>query len=299
MDNAIKIDQNVQDERRGRIISGIVHAIMLLLFIMPLMNYPDPPPGQQGVLVSFGMPDMGSGDDMPDTQQEEKVNPTPPSEVAPPEVEPVKEKPKETPKPKPAETTKVKTQNNAETIRINQEKAAETRRRELEAQRQREVEAQQRAEEAAKRKAEAEAKAKADAEKKQYEDAKKQYGGLFGGGKGNTDDPGNQGDPNGNPNSDVLSGISTGAGTIGGGLENRGGAGPAIEDRSQEQGKVVIRICVNSSGKVISADYTQRGSTTQSRTLIALAKKNAMQYTFNSGSTDKQCGTIAYNFRVQ
>lgn len=299
MDNAIKLDQNLQDERKGRIISGIVHAIMLLLIILPLMSYPDPPPGQQGVLVSFGTPDMGSGDDMPDTQQEEMVNPTPPSEVAPPEVEEVKEEPKEKPKQKPKETTKVKTQNNAETIRIKQEQAKETKRRELEAQRQREIDAQERAAEAAKRKADAEAKAKADAEKKKYEDAKKQYGGLFGGGKGETDSPGNQGDPNGNPNSDVLTGISTGAGTIGGGLENRGGAGPAIEDRSQEQGKVVIRICVNSSGKVTSAEFTQRGSTTSSRTLIALAKKNALQYTFNSGSTDKQCGTIAYNFRVQ
>jgi len=116
MDNAINIDKNAQDERKGKIISAIVHAIMLLLFIWPLMSYPDPPPGQQGVLVSFGMPDMGSGNDTPDTQQEEQVNPTPPSEVAPPETQEVKEKPKERPKPKPAETTKVKTQNDPETI---------------------------------------------------------------------------------------------------------------------------------------------------------------------------------------
>jgi len=297
MEEAI-LTENVNDSRRGKIISVIVHALLLLLLLYPFMTYPDPPPGQQGVLVSFGMPDTGSGDDIPDTQQEEPIPPTPPSEPAP-EVEAVKEKPKEETKPKPKPAPKVKTQNDPETIRIKQQKEQEARERAQEAERQRELEAERQRELAAQRKAEAEAKAKADAEKKKYEDAKKQYGGLFGGGRGETGEPGNQGDPDGNPNSDVLTGISTGAGVIGGGLENRGGAGPKIEDRSQEQGKVVIRICVNSSGKVISAEYTQRGSTTQSRNLITLAKKNAMKYTFNSGSADKQCGTIAYNFRVQ
>jgi len=296
MDNAIKLDQNVQDERKGRIISGIVHAIMLLLIILPLMTYPDPPPGQQGVLVSFGVPDMGSGDDLPDTQQEEQVTPTPPSEVAPPEVEEVKEKPKQKPKPKPTETAKVKTQSNAETIRINQEKAADKKRRELEAQRERELEAEERAAQEAKRKAEAEAKA--ELERKEAE-AKKQAGSYFGHGKGKTDTPGNQGDPNGDPNADVLTGISTGAGKIGGGLENRGGAGPKPSERSQETGIVVIRVCVNETGKVISADFTLSGSSTQSPTLIKAAKESAEQYTFGKGSIDRQCGTISYNFRVQ
>ncbi len=299
MDEAINLEQNLKDERRGRIISGIVHAIMLALFILPLMHYPDPPPGQQGVLVSFGMPDMGSGDDMPDTQQDEPVTPIPPSEAAPPAVEKITEKPKEKPKLKPTEATPIKTQNDPETIRIKQQKAVEKKKRELEAQRQREVERQQRAEEAARQKAEAEAKAKADAKKKKYEESKKQFGGLFGGGKGDTDSPGNQGDPNGDPNSDIMTGISTGSGTIGGGLENRGGAGPDIQDQSQEKGKVVIKICVNTSGKVVKAEFTQRGSTTQSSKLIALAKKNALRYTFSASSNENQCGTIAYNFRVQ
>ncbi|MBT8219542.1 MAG: hypothetical protein KJP00_06950, partial [Bacteroidia bacterium] len=122
---------------------------------------------------------------------------------------------------------------------------------------------------------------------------------FSGGGRGENDRRGNQGNTDGDPDSDKLSGISSGSGTIGGGLENRGGAGPKIEDQSQEQGKVVIKICIDSSGRVVSANYTQGGSTTTNRTLINLAIANAKKYRFDSSSLDRQCGTIAYNFKVQ
>lgn len=284
-----------EDGRKGKIISIVVHVALLLLVFLYSWSIPEPPPGQQGVLVSFGIPDMGQGDDLPDTQQETPTPPQPTS--APAKKEEVKKE-----KPKPTKTQaapKVQTQNDPEQIRIKQQREAENKKRAEALRKQREEEAQRRAEEEAARKAEAEAKAKAEAEQRAYEEKKKQFGGLFGGGKGETDTPGNQGEPDGDPNASALSGISTGAGTIGGGLENRGGAGPPIEDRSQAQGKVVIRICVDSNGKVISADFTQRGSTTSNRTLINLAKKNAREYTFSSSSTDKQCGTIAYNFKVR
>lgn len=119
------------------------------------------------------------------------------------------------------------------------------------------------------------------------EDQSKQYGGLFG-------------SQERKPINDRIADLftSAGTGTIGGGLENRGGVGPDLEDRTKEQVKVVIRICVDSNGKVVSADFTQRGSTTQSSTLISLAKKNALLYSFNSSSYGKQCGTIAYDFRI-
>ena len=52
--------------------------------------------------------------------------------------------------------------------------------------------------------------------------------------------------PNGDPNSGNLSGISTGAGTVGGGLSGRGYKKPAApKDNSQETGTVVVRVCVD------------------------------------------------------
>ncbi|MEL6923536.1 MAG: energy transducer TonB, partial [Bacteroidota bacterium] len=166
-----------------------------------------------------------------------------------------------------------------------------------------EAEAKKRAEEA-KRKAEAEAKAKAEAEKKRYEDAKNKYGGLFGGGsgdgKGNTGKPGNQGDPGGDPNASNLEGISTGTGKVGGGLGSRGVLGsPKVTDNSQKTGRVVVRVCVNGDGEVISAKFTQAGSTTTDARLRSIAEKNATRWKFSKGSMDKQCGTITYDFKVR
>ena len=56
---------------------------------------------------------------------------------------------------------------------------------------------------------------------------------------------------------------------------------------------------MDSSGKVISADFTQRGSTSTDSQLIRIAKKNARAYRFSKGSVDKQCGTITYVFKVR
>ncbi|MBK6950297.1 MAG: hypothetical protein IPH16_21445 [Haliscomenobacter sp.] len=98
----------------------------------------------------------------------------------------------------------------------------------------RQEEARRQAEADAKRKqAEEEAQKKAEADK-----LKEGIGGLFGTGKGkgNTGKPGNQGDPNGDPNAKNLEGISTGAGTVGGGLGGRGIlAQPKITDNSQKK----------------------------------------------------------------
>ncbi len=128
-------------------------------------------------------------------------------------------------------------------------------------------------------------------------------GGLFGGGggQGNTGTAGNQGSPDGDPDSKVLEGISTGAGKVGTGLANRGGAGPSIEDNSQVFGTVVIWVCIDTDGTVLSAKFTQgkqgETSTTSDPRLIRLAEANAKKWKFKTGLLDKQCGTITYDFK--
>jgi len=130
--------------------------------------------------------------------------------------------------------------------------------------------------------------------------------GAGGGGKpGNGGINGGTGDnPFGKSNGDGGgtgggSGTGTGA-SIGGGLggrkvERRG----SINDSSQKSGKVVIEVCVNSSGTVTSADYTQRGSTTSDSELKNKALQAAKGYRFAPSTADQQCGTITFNFTLK
>lgn len=160
---------------------------------------------------------------------------------------------------------------------------------------------------AEKRRQEEEAKAQAIAEaaklQKEADDFKNSLANSFnkGDGKGEGDggNPGKQGDPNGDPSSDVLKGLNTGQGVIGGGLAGRGGNGPGIKDNSNKTGTVVVYVCIDPRGKVISARFKQKGSTTSDPDLVNLALENADKWSFNAGTLDETCGTITYDFKVK
>lgn len=284
--------EDEQNKKRGMIVSIVVHVALLMLALLPLLTFPDPPPGQEGILVNLGLPDVGQGnenagptavtEDQPEEVPEEETAPPPPS-ASEPEPEPERE---------------VITADDSE-VALQKEK--ERKRKEQEAKERREREKEE-----ARKRAEAEAKRKAEQaqQKKEAEaaDFKESLGGLFGegDGKGNTGTSGNQGDTDGDPNSDILTGISTGSGKVGGGLGSRGVARThKPKDNSQEQGVVVVYVCVDKSGKVLSAEFTQRGSTATSSRLKNLAESSAKQWQFAPGQVDKQCGTITYNFKAQ
>lgn len=279
-----------QNNRRGFITSLIVHILILLLAILPLLTYPDPPPGQEGILVSFGAPDMGMGDSRPDTQQEEMVEPKPPSE----------EEQKTVTSPPTAPTTPVESQKDVVTSEDPNvaaiKKKEEERKKAVEDERVRAKEANERADIAEKERQADEARKQAE-----YDKAKKQFGDAFGGsGKGSTNKPGNQGDPNGDPDAKNLEGISTGKGNIGGGLKGRGVVHtPTITDKSQKTGIVVVSICVNSKGDVIKAEYTQKGSTSADTELRQIAVSSAKKFKFSASNVDSQCGTVTINFKLQ
>jgi TonB family protein len=142
--------------------------------------------------------------------------------------------------------------------------------------------------EAQRKKAEAEAKKRAEEEARRRAEAdklKNDIGGLF---------------IDGDPNASSLEGISTGTGKVGGGLGSRGVLkSPPVSQNSQKAGTVVVSVCVDSNGKVTSADFTQRGSTTADSQLVNAAIRNAKNWQFSEGAVDKQCGTISYNFKVR
>ena len=96
-----------------------------------------------------------------------------------------------------------------------------------------------------------------------------------------------------------MEGISTGSGRVGGGLSNRGLLfEPNFQDSSQKVGKVVIKICVDNKGRVVSAKYTQKGSTTTDAELVKLAVDNSKKYIFSMSDIEEQCGTITVEFKL-
>lgn len=298
------IDHNEQkDRRKGRRASFIGGVAVLILLFLPLLKYPIPPPGQEGILVNLGLPDLGQGADNAGPSAPSVTDPV--EEEAPEQEQEEIEEPQEpevrndpAPDPQPVEKEVITTEDpEAVALKKKQEEEAERRRQEaLERQRQAEAE-RKRQEEEARKKAEAEAAKKAEAD-----ELKDKLGGLFGSGegKGNTGEKGNQGDPEGDPDASKLEGVSTGSGTVGSELGGRGvTASPRITDRSQDQGVVVVRVCVDRNGNVTSAEFTQKGTTASSARLKQLAVANAKKWKFSGGSVDKQCGTITYNFRVQ
>jgi len=279
-----------EDKRKGMYFGLGYTLILLIILLLPLLTYTYPPPGQEGILVSFGMPEVGQGDDLPDTQPDEIVEPTPPVESEAVEV------PQETVTP-PAPDDNILTSEMEQEIKIREQQDQQRQREDAERIRQERIERERReAVEAERRRAEAEAKR----QQEEYEQAKRQFGELLGGGRGQTGQSGNQGDPGGNPDAGRLEGISTGSGMVGGGLGDRGVLfEPSIRDNSQKTGRVVVRVCVNSQGEVVSAEYTQRGSTTTDGDLRNKAIESAKRFRFTASDLDRQCGTITIDFRLE
>lgn len=306
MEAVIHHHEQYEEEDKKKARAGIIIWLILLLMILvyPWLTFPTPPPGQEGILVTLGIPDVGDGDEQPAAASSNTPKETP-DETPPPEPEPEKPAKAEPTKkdPEPVKTTKDVITDNSEEIALQKKKEKEKRKKEAERKKKEKEKEEARKKEAERKQKEKEAREKKEAERKQKEkeanELKNQLGDLFGGSSGNTGTQGNQGDPNGDPNSDILEGISTGAGKVGGGLSSRGGRGPKITDTSQFTGKVVMRVCVNERGKVISAKFTQDDSTTTNARLIKLAEANAKKWSFNSGDLDKQCGTISYEFKVK
>lgn len=123
-------------------------------------------------------------------------------------------------------------------------------------------------------------------------------------GDGNTNTPGNQGDPNGTLNSPVY---SKGGGTGTNPEFKLKGSGRrmirdiAIYDNSQETGIVAVEILVDKFGKITKAEPVLMGSTTTSSILWKKAKDGLLgQKIFNeSASSEDARGTIYINFTVR
>ena len=297
---SLTLHKEEENKQKGIIVSVVIHLLLLLLCLIPYITMEDKPKQLSGILVSFGNPEDGSSNAAPISdidQPTEDSKPAEPSSAAAekkstaPKKETANTKPKEASVPVkdivPISETSILAAEEAK-----KEKAIKDRE----------------AAEAEEQKSQAEAIARAEAQKKADEEAKKaaleakkgQFSDLLGSGKGNNNNTGNQGDPNGDPNSSALDQLATGSGRIGGGLSNRGVLfEPEINDNSQKTGKVVIKVCVDKNGKISEAKFTQRGSTTTDNYLVGVATKAAKQYQFTASDVEEQCGNITIEFKVK
>ncbi len=318
-------EREIIGDRRGKIAAGIGFILVIVLLLIPVFFFQNPPPGQPGILVNLGLIDVGQGDNnagpsRPAEQpapEPEPATPPPPAPEVRPDPQPEPPTPAARPEPKPVQREVIQQETPAEVALRKQKAEAEARRRaeeqrkqdvaEAEARRVRaaqEAENRKKAEEERQRReaaaAAARAQAQRDAEAAATRDA---IGGLFGngGGRGDTGKPGNQGVDDGDPNADRLRGISTGDGRVSGGLGGRGVlASPPVQENSQVSGTVVVSICVGSDGNVIGAPtFSQNGSTTNNPQLVNAAIANARKWRFSAGAAERQCGKISYNFKVQ
>ncbi|WP_435623314.1 energy transducer TonB [Flagellimonas sp.] len=272
----------------------LLSAVLLLLFYIGL-TYLDPPI-EKGIAINFGTTDFGSGKVQPKEkirQEPRQVQPKPVQETPPP-AQPQASAPNE-----PVE--KVLTSDDEETIKINQEK-----------------EAKRKAEEAAKKaKAEAERianekKAAEERKRREQENKKRSVDALIGGigksdgtttgSEGDDSRQGDKGDPRGNPYATSYYGApGTGSGGGGYGLNGRSLVSKgAVRQECNEEGRVVVEIKVDRSGRVVEAKPGVRGSTNTAPCLLEPAKKTALSYRWNldSKAPSKQTGFIVINFKL-
>lgn len=312
---------NTKSKRIGFTASLLFHVGLIALLFFLGFHTPLPLPEEEGILVNFGNTNQGLGDKDPAPSKSSKAEtkPAAPSSVA----EAAKAKPipsSSSPK------EKILTQDSEDAPvvpsaeEISRKKAEDEKARKLKAEQDRlkKIEAENKKQEEIKRQQEAEAERQrlAEIERKEREEAERQEKiaainnkakNVFGQGtssnssQGKTFPSGNQGSPNGSPESDNYSG--TGLGSKGYSYDLKGRSSLSIPKPTynlQESGKVVVEITVDRNGKVVNARSGMPGSTTSNSVLFEAAKKAALKATFNSDANAPafQQGTITYHFQL-
>lgn len=274
--------QEVNKKSKNAGLAGTLffHGAILLLLIYINLIAPVPPPEEEGILINFGNSDQGMGDIQP-LQPTNAISPQESNaeELREPEQsrpEPVKTEPKltqdvedapvvkaEKPKPKPTVTPKVTPKP------VEQPKKPEEPK---------------------------------PNPKALYPGKRDQKGQGTPGSEGVTGKPGDQGSPDGSPDSKSHTGTGKGDSGVSFDLAGRNMLRkPVIDDRSQEFGKVVIEVTVDKDGNVVLVTGPARGSTTSATVLVNKAKQAAKEARFNKSPTgvEEQRGTITFVFSPQ
>ncbi len=286
-----------ENRKKSAAFTAVLTAILMFLLTLPIFSYEEPPEEPMGILLDLGEPmsDESSGPDtdIPSTDTEDTETETSNTSNDSSESSSNNEDNNDT---EDASSKEVATSDEDDSI--NMKKKEEEERKKIAAAKKKAAEDAKKAKEEADRKAKEEADRIAKEKQDALDKKKKELSDLLGGGDG--EDSNNNGDNEGESNLNNLDGITTGTGDVGEGFAGREVVfRPKITDNSQKTGIVVVKTCVGSDGKVISAKRTQGGSTTTDATLIKLAEDGVKKYRFSPGERDKQCGTITVKFSVK
>jgi len=249
------------NKKKGIWTSIVIHTILILIFAFFGMSYTIPPPEEEGITINFGFVDAGSGEvqsSSPETNQQEQVEEQE-------EIEEVEEV---------VSQEEVIEQSVEETTAINKKEE----KKKVEEQKEEVPEPDKNLSDALNK-------------WKNKKDESKD-------GDGTTDQAGDQGSLDGDPNSKNYVGGGSGNGTS----FNLSGramlSSPKIKDTSQDEGKVVVDIIVDKYGKVLRANPGARGSTTTSPILYKKAKEAALSTKFNANpnAPEEQKGQMTFIF---
>lgn len=258
-----------RDKAKSLAISIGIHLLLLLLFLYLGFRVPYPPPPEEGIMINFGTVEEGSGDVQPENVSEESSVP----EEVPENMSAVEEIQEEVVQQDVEEAPTITTKEN--------------------------------------KKEEVTPVKEVIKEEKPKEDPKPVIDEnlLFKGSKNNNSKgegenlyKGDEGSKEGDPDAQGKMNLGLGNDGIGFDLSGRSMLlKPDINDKSQEEGKVVIYIKVDKYGKVLYAKFQQKGSTTNSPNLIKIAEEASMQAKFNAApqAPDEQHGTISYSFKLK
>lgn len=283
------------ERRKGLAGTIIIHVFVLIILIAFGFSIPPQPEQEEGILVNFGTDETGIGliEPSPPPVQEETQPPPPSDAPATTEDEPLLTQDTE----EAPEVKKVDPE--AEKKRLEQIEADRKRRALLEAERIKREE-----EEAERKKIEAARQRQADIMNRTRDAlANSKNAGTSSGGEGVTGGEGNQGAPTGAVDSQNR-GDGSGSGDkgvsydlLGRGLQEEL---PLPSYNYQADGKVIVEVFVNRSGKVEQAVPGVKGSSTLDADLLRIAKEAALKALFEPKPDAPliQKGTITYNFKL-
>ncbi len=278
---------------RGKGLVGtiIYHVVLFLLLILVSFSVPPPPEVEEGIIVNFGTDDTGSGLIEP-SEPAQKAQSVPSTSQA---EEITEEEPLLTQNTEEAPEVK-KVDPEAEKRKLEKIEADKKLRAELEAERIRKQE-----EEIERKRVLAEQQRQTDIiNRTKNALANSKNAGTSSTSEGITGGDGNQGSATGSVNSTVR-GEGSGLGDKGIAYELQGRGFQALPSPKydyQGEGRVVVEVIVDRSGKVIQAVPGIKGSTTLDDYLLRVAKEAALQARFDTKPDAPviQKGTITYNF---
>jgi outer membrane biosynthesis protein TonB len=295
-------------KRKGVLGTTLVHLMLFGMLILVGFSTPSPPVTEEGILVNFGTGETGIG----------MIEPSPPAGLKETSAPPVKEVTSRPASPKPTVKTKeapLLSQNTEEAPAVKKADPEAVNKKLEKIEADKKIKEQKEADRIRVREEEAEKKRIA-AEQQRESDimnrtknalANSKNRGTNSTGEGIAGGPGNQGDPNGSVNSKVR-GVGSGLGDKGSGTGDKGisydlqGRGfqalPQPKYDYQGEGRVVVEVSVDRSGKVVQAIPGTKGSTTLDEYLLKVAKEAALgaRFQVKQDAPAIQKGSITYNF---